>query len=269
MMSAATLSNQQIKAYHRDGFIMPDYQMPDDLLNQMREAYGRIVAENSDTPGVSPNFMLGPHLQKTGAQGVKGDPFWMDLARNDDILDMVSQVAGEDLILWGTTLFGKPPLVGKATPWHQDADYYPIEPMATITVWIAIDDATAENGCMRYQPGSHQDRRGYPHHWNERDDLTLFQEIDDEWVDEDKAVDVIRKAGQISIHDVFIVHGSGANTTPDRRAGFVLRIMPGTSFFNHSKGADSDNPTHDYSKRALFQLRGGDKTGRNDFAVGH
>ena len=148
-MNTATLTDREIEAFHRDGFIMPDYQMPDRLLNQMRDAYDRVVAGNSDTPGVSPNFMLGPHLQKTGAQGVKGDPFWMDLARNDDILDMVSQVAGGDLVLWGTTLFGKPPLVGKATPWHQDADYYPIEPMATITVWIAIDDATAENGCMR------------------------------------------------------------------------------------------------------------------------
>ncbi len=268
-MRKTTLTDSEIQAYHRDGFVMPDYRLPDDVLYALRKAYDRMVDQNSNTPGVNPDFMLGPHLSKPGAQGLKGDLVWMDFARNDEILDMVSQVAGDDLILWGTTLFGKPPIVGKATPWHQDADYYPIEPMATTTVWVAIDDATPENGCMRYLPGSHKERRVFPHHWNEREDLTLYQQIDAEWVDEDRAVDVTLEAGQISLHDVFMVHGSRANTTPHRRAALVLRIMPGTSYFNHMKGADSDNATHDYSGRALFQLRGEDKTGRNDFAIGH
>lgn len=263
------LTEQEIEAYGRDGYVVPNYNLPDSLLTELRVAYDRIVAENSDTRGVSPNFMLGPHLMKPGAQGLKGDPFWMELARNDEILDMVCQVAGDDLILWGTTLFGKPPVVGKATPWHQDADYYPIEPMATTTVWIAIDDATTENGCMQYLPGSHKERRVFPHHWNEREDLTLYQQIDDKWVDEDRTVDLVLKAGQISLHDVFMVHGSRANTSPHRRAGFVLRIMPGTSYFNHMNGAGSGNETHDYSGRALFQLRGEDKTGRNNFSIGH
>lgn len=263
------LSRSEIDAYHRDGYVIPDFRLSDEALTGLRDAYDRTIAANADTPGVTPDFMLGPHLGTPGAQGVRGDPYWLELAHNRDILDMVAQVAGEDLILWGTTLFGKPPFIGKATPWHQDADYYPIEPMATVTVWIAIDDATPGNGCMRYLRGSHARRRVFPHHWNESGDLTLYQEIDDEWINEDDSVDVELKAGQISMHDVFMVHGSRANTSPNRRAGFVLRIMPGTSHFNHARGADSGNTTHDYSGRALFQLRGEDKTGRNNFSIGH
>ncbi len=263
------LSETEIAAYKRDGYVIPDYRISDETLQGMRAAYERIIAANSDNPDVNPDFMLGPHLSNPGAQGVKGDPAWLDFARMPEIVDMVSQVAGDDLILWGTTLFGKPARTGKATPWHQDGDYYPIDPLETVTVWVALDDATPENGCMKFIPGSHAQRRIFPHHWAERADMTLYQALDDDYVDEDKAVDVELKAGQISLHDVYLVHGSRANTSAHRRAGFVLRIMPGASYYNHHKGEDTENPTHDYSKRALFVLKGEDKTGRNDFEIGH
>jgi len=263
------LSEQEVATYHRDGLVIPDYTMPEDVISRMRRAYADLLAVNKDVPGVNPDFMLGPHLKNTGAQGVIGDPVWLEFARNPDILEMVSQVAGEDLILWGTTIFGKPAFTGKETAWHQDGDYYPIEPLETVTVWIALDDSTPENGCMRYIPGSHRERRLFPHHWDDSPALNLQQVIDEEFAPEDQARDIVLKTGQVSIHDVYLVHGSHANTSPNRRAGFVLRIMPGTCYYNHGKGHDSDNASHDYSRRALYLLRGSDQTGRNDFRIGH
>jgi len=265
----ARLSDEEVATYHRDGLVIPDYRLPDEVLARMRNAYEEILEANKNTPGVDPDFMLGPHLEKPGAQGLIGNTIWLEFSRHPDILEMVGQVAGDDLVLWGTTLFGKPAHIGKATAWHQDGDYYPIEPLETVTVWIALDDSTPENGCMRYIPGSHRERRLFPHHWDESPDLTLRQVIDEEFSPETQARDIELKAGQMSIHDIYLVHGSRANTSPKRRAGFVLRIMPGSSYFNHLKGGDSANATHDYSGRALFLLSGEDRTGRNDFSIGH
>ncbi|MBT6096509.1 MAG: phytanoyl-CoA dioxygenase family protein [Rhodospirillaceae bacterium] len=265
----ASLSEDQVASYHKDGFVIPDFQLPAATVADMRAAYDALLDANADTPGFDPDFILGPHLPQPGAQGTKGDPRWLAFAQNPDILHMLAQVTGPDLILWGMTVFGKPAHHGKITPWHQDGDYYPIEPLETTTVWIALDDATPENGCMRYMPGSHKQRRIFPHHWDERPDYTLTQVLDDDYYDEDKAVSVELKAGQIALHDVYMAHVSGANKSDHRRCGLVLRVMPATSHYNHAKGKASDNPTHDYAKRALFLLSGEDTSGKNDFSIGH
>jgi uncharacterized heparinase superfamily protein len=68
-----------------------------------------------------------------------------------------------------------------------------------------------------------------------------------------------------------LAHGSAANLSPKRRMGLVLRIMPATSFYNHNSGKikeDAGSP-HGYSNRALFLLRGEDRSGRNNFTRGH
>jgi ectoine hydroxylase-related dioxygenase (phytanoyl-CoA dioxygenase family) len=81
----------------------------------------------------------------------------------------------------------------------------------------------------------------------------------------------VLEAGQISLHDVYLVHGSEANRSDKRRMGLVLRILPATSFYNHNSGKikeDAGSP-HGYSQRALFLLRGVDRTGRNNFTLGH
>jgi ectoine hydroxylase-related dioxygenase (phytanoyl-CoA dioxygenase family) len=104
-----------------------------------------------------------------------------------------------------------------------------------------------------------------------RDDYTLRQVIDDDQLDLKLARDIVLEPGQISLHDVYLVHGSKANQSNKRRMGLVLRIMPAMSFYNHNSGKikeDAGSP-HGYSNRALFLLRGEDKSGRNDFSRGH
>ncbi len=266
------LTKAEITRYHEDGLVIPsDYRVPGPMLERMRAAYDRLLAANRDNPDFSPDFILGPHLDTAGTYGVEGDPEWLEFALIPEILDMVEQVAGPDLVLWGVTIFGKPAKVGKATPWHQDGDYYPIEPLETCSVWIALDGSTVEQGCMRFVPGSHKPRRLYSHHWEHRDDYTLAQVIDDDQVDLASGRDILLEPGQISLHDIYLVHGSGVNRSDRRRVGLVLRIMPGSSFYNHDSGKlkEEAGSPHGYSNRALFLLRGGDRTGRNDFTRGH
>ena len=238
-------------------------------LAAIRDAYERLLEAHKEDPGFSPDLILGPHM--TSGYGIAGDPVWLDFARDPEILDMVEQVMGPDIILWGVTIFGKPARQGKATPWHQDGDYYPIEPLETTTVWISLDGSTVENGCMRVIPGSHKPHRVYKHHREERSDLTIAQVVDSDQVDLESADDLVLEPGQLSIHDVYLVHGSNANHSDKRRMGLVLRYMPASSYYNHGGGekTEQQGSRHGYSQRALFLLRGEDRCGRNDFSLGH
>ena len=262
------LSAQDKDRFRQDGFLIPRYRLPEPTLERMREAYAKLLQGN---PDIASDFMLGPHLEQPGAQGVRGSRQWLEFATQPDILDIAEQLIGEDLILWGTTIFGKPARDGKATPWHQDGDYYPIRPLETLTVWIALDDADRDNGCMRFIPGSHETRTTFSHHWEEDDSLTINQVCDAHQFDESRAYDLVLEAGQMSFHDVYMIHGSRANTSGRRRAAFVIRIMPGHCHYDHALGEKMGEPhqAHDYGRRPLFLVRGRDRTGINNFTIGH
>ena len=84
-------------------------------------------------------------------------------------------------------------------------------------------------------------------------------------------MDLTLEAGQVSFHDIYMIHGSAANTTDKRRAALIVRLMPGTSHYDHQLGVEMAAPhqSHDYGGRPLYLLRGVDKTGLNDFKIGH
>jgi ectoine hydroxylase-related dioxygenase (phytanoyl-CoA dioxygenase family) len=105
----------------------------------------------------------------------------------------------------------------------------------------------------------------------DRTDVVLTQKVDDPRFDEAKAVDIELEPGQMSLHDVYMIHGANPNRSPQRRAGVAVRYMPGSSVFERGLIATSDKSGFkvDFSTRPLWLLRGQDRTGRNDFEVGH
>ncbi len=264
----AGLTSEQIRTYHEEGLVIADYRLPDDLLQGMRASLDALIGRN---PHVPADTMYCPHIRHGGTQGLVGSSDWLDYARIPEILDMVAQVIGPDFLLWGTTVFGKPPKSGKTIPWHQDGEYWPIRPLATCSVWIALDEATSENGCLRYIPGSHRRKAVLRHHQDDDPALGLNQVLDADQFDESTARDVTLQAGQISLHDVYLAHGSGPNRSDKRRAGFICRYMPTTSHFDHAYGAELQKRSGviDFGRRALWLVRGRDVSGKNDFAIGH
>jgi len=201
---------------------------------------------------------------------LRGAPEWLSFAAIPEILDMVSQLIGPDLILWGTTLFGKPARCGRETPWHQDAMYWPIDPPATCSVWIALDDAASDNGCLRVVHGSHRARQTMAHRTvGERDVVLSFEA--EAAADADRcAHDVELRAGQISLHDIHLLHGSNANRSGRRRAAFVLRLMPAASLFDRALGARwaQEGRRLDFSRRRIILMRGANRHQGNDFSIG-
>ena len=83
-------------------------------------------------------------------------PSGYGLGGDDRILDVVETVLVPDIALFASGYNAKPPYQGLPVLWHQDAAYWPLEPMDVITVWLALDDSGPTNGCVRVIPGSHR-----------------------------------------------------------------------------------------------------------------
>jgi ectoine hydroxylase-related dioxygenase (phytanoyl-CoA dioxygenase family) len=134
---------------------------------------------------------------------------------------------------------------------------------------MAIDNATVDNGCLRFIPGSHKRQVLREHQINSSPDLTLNQELIATEFSKDEAVDLTLEAGQISLHDIYMVHGSEENRSPNPRRGMTLRYMPTTSVFDRDLAARQAKEKNllDHAQRTLFLMRGTDISGRNDFRI--
>ena len=152
---------------------------------------------------------------------------------------------------------------------HQDGEYWPIVPLATCTVWIAIDAATVENGCLRYIPGSHKQNRLMAHEVKNDPNYTLNRELAPTEYDASTAEDLILPAGGMALHDVYIAHGSEENRSPHPRRGMTLRLMPTTSVYDRelAQRRHAERGGLDMSHHSIFLLRGQDALGTNDFRV--
>ena len=150
-----------------------------------------------------------------------------------EIINEVKQLIGEDIILWGSSLFCKAQKTGNETPWHQDGEYWPIKPLESVTIWLAIDEVTSENGPLQYIPGSHLNKSLAEHETLDKKNITLNQTLKNIDKLKEKSKYVTLQPGMFSIHDVYLFHGSKANYSGKRRAGLTYRYMPATSLFDH------------------------------------
>jgi len=248
MLTAADIAH-----YHEHGYVVPDWRLPGEQLAAMRTAAESMLAANPQYADLHPALLE------------EGEP-WPSFACNEDIVGMVRQLIGDDVILWNSGYFGKPAGNGKATPWHQDGGYWPIRPLATCTAWLALDDATVENGCLQLIPGSHKTKELRAHERNDDDRLTLNQELPADSFDANRAIPLELEAGQLSLHDVYMVHGSGPNRSDKRRRAVTFRFMPATSHFDRDLAArqHAELGVVDHTYRTLYQVSGVDASGRNE-----
>lgn len=164
----------------------------------------------------------------------KANRWVYELSRFSPILDYVQCVLNDDFYCWGAQFFCKLPTEGEVAsadnrrqtvPWHQDGQYWPLTPLEAVTVWLAVFDTDAENGAMQVVRGSHLDGT-FKHARNEREDYALDQEIPAERIDADRVVSVDLSAGQISLHDIGLVHGSTTRRDGRPRVGLTFRYSP-------------------------------------------
>jgi ectoine hydroxylase-related dioxygenase (phytanoyl-CoA dioxygenase family) len=265
---AARLDADEVAHYRSEGWVIPRYRLPQERVDTMREALDALLRDN---PGVRPEKLVSAHVEGDNGEGVRGSAAFLALARDPQLVELVSGVIGDDVILWGCHVFCKPAGEGYETPWHQDGHYWPIRPLANCTAWVALEASTVENGCLRVIPRSHRDKVLHEHLHEDRTDLTLNQRMAEGSFDEAQAVDLELEPGQMSLHDVYMIHGAAANRSARRRTGVALRYMPATSVFERDlRPVDGKTGVPvNFAQRPLWLLKGVDRSGRNDFEVGH
>ncbi len=164
-------------------------------------------------------------------------PGFHDLLWNPAFTVPASQLLGGSVRFWHDQLFCKPARCGGAVAWHQDYSYWTrTKPLAHLTCWIALDDSTVDNGCIRYVPGSHK--------WDLlpitglTGDMDAIREAltDEQWQRLQEPLAVVLKAGQAAFHHPLMVHGSHANKTAGPRRAVVLNVV------RDGVCSDSDEP---------------------------
>ena len=207
--------NEIKKFYESNGYYLPIDVMPSDIADEVSFKLEKI--SKNPNPNILHPWNLQAHLLAN----------WIyDICVNPKVLDSVEAVIGPNILIQSADIFIKPPKVTKFINWHQDANYWGLEPFELITGWIALTDVFLDNGCMNYLPKSHLlNKIHHTETFDKNSDLTRGQEIDLR-IDKDKQVPVILKAGQMSLHHCLLAHGSGPNLTDKHRIGIAVRYLP-------------------------------------------
>jgi ectoine hydroxylase-related dioxygenase (phytanoyl-CoA dioxygenase family) len=155
---------------------------------------------------------------------VAQDPFWVRLISDDRLLDVAEIFLGPNIALFASHYICKPPFSDRPVLWHQDGAGWPLEPMDVITLWLAVDESTTENGCLRIIPGSQGQQFHALRQRPDIDNVLGAESIAD--IDESSAVDLVLQPGDVEVHHPNILHASDGNTSPQRRCGLTIRYIP-------------------------------------------
>ena len=220
MHNTNALTPAQAAQYWRDGYLFPLNLMSikeaarwRHTLEDMEQNYGEAKMQRT----------LGTY-KRINAQCVM--PFAYELATQPRLLDMIEAILGPDILIYGAEFFIKEAQSEQIVSMHQDLTYWGLG--ATdhlVTAWIALSEVNVESGCMQFVAGSHANQI-LPHEDTFADNnlLSRGQEIQVQVAEEDKT-DIVLRPGQLSLHHGRMIHGSGPNSSEDRRIGFVIRYV--------------------------------------------
>ena len=253
-----SLTTKQIKDYEDNGFVAPIDVLTLDEAEEIRQEIEKIEKR-------WPNELVG--LGRNYAHMIS--PVFDKVCHNSKILDAVESIIGKDILVGGTTLFIKDPDNKVFVSWHQDAKYIGFEPHNWVTAWLAVTDASEENGCMRMWAGTHKEKiRKHKDTFNESNLLTRGQTVPN--IPLEKTVPNELKAGQLSLHHPMIVHGSTPNRSKNRRIGFVIQSYIGANvdqiigkvYVQQARGTDTFK-YHEHTKRPVELMSKKDVALRN------
>lgn len=179
------------------------------------ERYQRIQNEEIARKGGSDGISRANEITFTSYLA-ENDPSIMSFCRRPELIDIATALLGGDVDLYWNQAVFKMPEGRKEFPWHQDDGYTPVTPSPYLTLWLALNDATIENGCISVLPGSH--KRGLLPH--EKTSLGLACHAAD---DPDQGVPVPLEAGSLAAFWSLTAHKSGANVSSGVRKAYIIQ----------------------------------------------
>jgi chlorinating enzyme len=211
-----TLTADQLEAFRSRGYVGPFRAFaPDEMAAARRHIVERVLT-------IPSRYSLPQRSRHLDSRTV------FSLSSSPAIRGRMASMFGPDLMLWATHVFDKPPArPGHAEefPWHQDWYAWRLEPMVTVSAWLALTPSTRENGCLEVIPGSHQrplpfvrtsDARYSIGFGGMRADPACFSEAD--------GIELPMEAGQFILFNERLLHHSNPNRTAERRLGLGIRV---------------------------------------------
>jgi non-haem Fe2+, alpha-ketoglutarate-dependent halogenase len=222
-MNAAThspvqLGEQQRRQFERDGYLCPIRVLNDQEVERHLNSYTEYSGANKARLDALPPNQKYKVLSETHFVL----PWVYEIVSHPRVLDAVEGLLGANLLAWNCNWFTKLPGEKSFVSWHQDGTYWKLNPPTVVTAWVALSPSVSGNGCMRVIPGTHmQPMIPQRETYLPENALSRGQEIA---VDETQAVDLNLRPGEMSLHHIWIIHGSNANRSKDTpRIGIAIR----------------------------------------------
>ena len=225
------LSAEQVEHFHEFGYVSGVRILSDEQIELLRNDLARFFEPQHDgrefwheyhsNESADPDRVL---FHALGAWRIAES--FHDLLWHPRFVVAAEQLLEGPVRFWHDQLFCKPARHGGVVAWHQDYSYWTrTEPMAHLTCWIGLDDATRDNGCLQYIPGSHK--------WTLlpitglAGDMNAIEDVlsDEQWEQFQKPVAIELKAGEASFHHPLMVHGSRENSTDQPRRATVINAF--------------------------------------------
>jgi phytanoyl-CoA hydroxylase len=245
------VTQQQITQYQDQGFLVVEDFLPVTELAELKEGVLTALDTMKKTLGDNQMVAGGGAKMERPADDYNSKVFLqrLNLWRLNDVVKkymlsqalgkMVAQLAGVNKMrVWHDQALFKMPY-GNATSWHLDNPYWSFYSRQSISIWIALEDATFQNGCMCFIPGTHKTAD-----WNKN--VHIGKNMDElfnvypEWKKIPTSFAPM-KAGTCSFHNGLVAHGAGANMTNGSRMAMTCAYMPEGSAFNGQQNVLSDD----------------------------
>lgn len=228
---------QQIEFYRANGYLPGPRVLSDEEIEILKRRIDEILTGKVPFP----DHLMGETTAKSRAKGqlpsvkivnlFRHDAVFREVLRNSRISALAHDLMEGPVRVWEDQMIYKPAFDGSAAvAWHQDYTYWTqVGPPELGTCWIALDDATAANGCMQVIPGSHR--------WSFRYSREEVDPANPNWLieraglrpEEHPPVACEVKAGHCHFHHCLTIHGSFGNRTDNPRRSYILHLMPGST----------------------------------------
>lgn len=212
--------------FERDGFVVVEDVFSGQELAAISDEVNRVI-EGSAAYLPAREIVYEPDTQPPRVRNAFGlhnySDIFLQAAKNPSLIGVLESILGRPLRLYASQVFAKPARVGTIVPSHQDMPYWPFEPYEMISAWIALDDSTIENGCVRYVAGSH--KLGILPHAPSGVVGNSQAVVDDpRWKDLPECPVEVRR-GSCILHHCLTVHRSEPNRSPNPRRGLIYVYM--------------------------------------------
>jgi ectoine hydroxylase-related dioxygenase (phytanoyl-CoA dioxygenase family) len=226
------ISHEEVEFYRKNGYVVMHDFLSQEELQEWRDAVTDAVTDRGQQRILGQMGKPNEYYENVFVQRVN---LWQDNPKVRKLMldarlgKIAATLAGvEGIRIWHDQALIKKPYANP-TAWHLDNPYWSFYSRDALTIWVALDDVTIENGCLWFLPGTHSlatyDNVGIGHNMGD-----LFKVYED-WA-KIPAVPVTIKAGSCSWHNGLIAHAAGPNMTVGFRRAFTCAYMPDGSTFN-------------------------------------